>query len=628
MRTNITTFLAILLTVLLCNLSKAFTRHDSSSDPEMQRLLKKLVAVLEKEHIPGLMISIVKKDSILFSGGLGYADLEQKIMVNANTQFHLASVTKFFVAMGIQILISEGRLDLNDRLHDIAPEIPFTNPWESTNPVRIVHLLEHTAGFEDIHVSKMVNTERIPQKGIDAIQSVKSSFTSRWKPGERTSYSNPGYNILGYIIEKISKRPWNEFLKLRLLDPLGMQHTTFDLSGNSHISFAKGYDFSAGKFKPLPLYGPSSNGASSALVSDASDMSRFLHYLLTADENSNILKSKDLDEMERVHSTLASKRGLQTGYALGNDLFPNNKKIPLRGHNGKGEGIVSWIFFNRQKGVAYAISANANVNLYPVSQLIEEYLTQDVSAPILSSVELDGHEIEPMLGYYQFLNPKNERWEFHKRIFGGIRLLSVAGDKLIVDRGYGQIDSLIHMGNKIFRVKGDIIPSVVVGTDDDGRPFFHGYGNGFYRKAPYGPVLLQKTLIYLGLIAALLSMIYTVVGIPMALLRKISLIDLCLVLLPSLGMIAFFVSFRLLGKTEAVSKELLTYMNMTSFSIFAGMLFLGISVAVAACLLYRRWMKIGKKWIKIALAFNTIFLFYLVVLFAVHGWIGIPVWLM
>src|SRR5690606_21891869 len=116
---------------------------------ETDQLLREIYTVLRKAHIPGLLISIVKKDSILFSGGLGYADLEQKIKVDHTTQFHLASITKFFVAMGIQKLIALGQLDLNDRLQAIAPEIPFSNKWESTHPVRLVHLLEHTAAFED-----------------------------------------------------------------------------------------------------------------------------------------------------------------------------------------------------------------------------------------------------------------------------------------------------------------------------------------------------------------------------------------------------------------------------------------------------------------------------------------------
>lgn len=629
MNKHITSILILVFMVLLCNMVNAQLQHDDSSAPAIEQLFKKIDTVLQKEHMPGLMISIVKKDSILFSGGLGYADLEQRIPVDSTTQFHFASVTKFFVAMGIQKLITEGKLKLDDRLRAIAPEIPYTNRWESTHPVRLVHILEHTAGFEDIALNKMINMTGKPLTGIEAIQAQKNSLTSRWKPGEMMSYSNPGYNILGYIIEKVSGVPWNSYIQQTLFKPLVMNSTLFDLSGESRQTYAKGYDFRNGSYTLLPFYMPSSNGASSALVSNASDMAKFMHYLLHVDENSdNLLHEHDFIEMEKIHSTLASQKGLQTGYALGNDLFPNNKKVTFRGHNGKGEGFSSWIFFNREAGLAYAISTNCNAILWPVSQVIEDFLTKNMEAPKMLTVKIDQSKIEPMLGYYQFMNPKNERWEFHRRIFGGIKLLSIDADKLIVDRGSGQIDSLIHMGKGIFRLKGDIIPSSVVGHDHEGRPFFQGYGNSFYSKTPYLPILLQKIPIYLGLIAALLSIIYAIVGIPLALFKKIKIIDLCLVLLPSLGIVCFLASYRLLGVTDAIHKELFTSANATSISIFAGMLFFGISVVITSYLLYKRWWQIGRKWMKFALAFNTIFLFYLVVLFSVHGWIGIPIWSM
>lgn len=623
-------FLTMFCILLSRDMVSAQLQGDDSRTPAINKLVKKIDSVLQKEHIPGLMISIVKKDSILFSGGLGYADLEQKIPVDSTTQFHFASVTKFFVAMGIQKLIAEGKLKLNDRLQVIAPEIPYTNKWESRHPVKIVHLLEHTAGFEDITLNKMINMTGKPLTGIKAIQAQKNSLTSRWKPGEMMSYSNPGYNVLGYIIEKVSGVPWNAYIQQSLFKPLEMNSTLFDLSGENRPTYAKGYDFRNGSYTLLPFYMPSSNGASSALVSNASDMSKFMYYLLNGGENAryNLLHEHDFIEMEKVHSTLASQNGLQTGYALGNDLFPNNKKITFRGHNGKGEGHVSWIFFNREAGLAYTISANCNTNLWPVSQVIEDFLTRDIDYPVMNSAIIDKSKIEPMLGYYQFMNPKNERWEFHRRIFGGIKLLSIDADKLIVDRGSGQIDSLMHVGNGIFRLKGNIIPSFIIGHDNEGRPFFQGYGNSFYSKTFYLPILLQKIPIYLGLIAALLYIIYAIVGIPLALFKKIKIIDLCLVLLPSLGVVCFLTSYRLLGVTDAVHKELFTSANATSISIFAAMLFFGISIVISAYLLYRRWPQISKKWIKFALAFNIIFLFYLVVLFSIHGWIGIPIWSM
>ena len=601
----------------------------TKSNSNINQLYRRLDTVLQKEHIPGLLVAIVKKDSILYSGGLGYANLNQRLPVERHTQFHFASVTKFFVAMGIQQLVANGKLKLNDRIRDIAPEIPFDNHWEATDPVRVVHLLEHTAGFDDVQLNSMVDiSKKKSLAGIDAIKAVSNSLTVRWRPGTIMSYSNPGYNVLGYIIEKLSGMPWNRYLKEQIFLPLNMHSSLFDLDGTHSPSFAIGYDFQNGHHRPMPFYRPSGNGAGSALVSNAEDMAKFMLYLLNGSTDSRLLDNAGLKEMETIHSTLASRAGLQTGYALGNDLFPNNKKVSLRGHNGKGEGFVSWLFFNREAGIAYAIAANSIVNMWPISQAIEEFLTRGISVPKPVSLPINEQKIKPLLGYYQFMNPKNERWEFYKRIFGGIELTAVSKDRLVVKKENGQLDSLVHVGNGIFRLKDDILPAFVLAKDPFGQPFFQGYGNSFYRKVPRASVLIQKMPIYLGLMAILIYLIFSLIGIFLTLFRKMKLIDLGIPLLPIVGTCCFLAAYRLMGQTDASHKELFVSFNETSFSIFLGMLLFAILVVVSSLLLYSRWSRLNPLWLRLFLAFNNFFLCYLVALLSINGWIGVPIWMM
>src|SRR5690606_29006051 len=120
----------------------------------------------------------------------------------------------------------------------------------------------------------------------------------------------------------------------------------------------------------------------------------------------------------------------------------------------------------------------------------------------------------------------------------------------------------------------DIIPSFIIAKDSEGNPFVQGYGNSFYSKSSNGPIFIQQLLIYLGMIAAVLTFIYAVLGIPLAWLKKISLNELFLAVLPALGVLSFFGAYRLMSFTDAVQKELFTTMNWTTFCIFFGMLFL------------------------------------------------------
>ncbi|GAA0884611.1 MULTISPECIES: serine hydrolase domain-containing protein [Sphingobacterium] len=626
---NLKTFYLAMFIVAIYFTASAQVNTATKSDSNISQLYRRLDTVIQNEHIPGLLVAIVKKDSILYSGGLGYADLKQRLPVEHQTQFHFASVTKFFVAMGIQQLVAKGKLKLNDRIRDIAPEIPFDNHWEATDPVRVVHLLEHTAGFEDVQLNSMVDlSKKKPIIGIEAIKAVSNSLTVRWRPGTMMSYSNPGYNVLGYIIEKVSGMPWDKYLKEQIFSPLNMHNSLFDIDGAHRPSCATGYDFQNGKYRPMPFYSPIGNGAGSALVSTAEDMAKFMLYLLNGNADSRLLDNAGLKEMETIHSTLASHAGLQTGYALGNDLFPNNKKVSLRGHNGKGEGFVSWLFFNRKTGIAYAIAANSIVNMWPISQAIEEFLTRDISPQKPISLPIDDKKIKPLLGYYQFMNPKNERWEFYRRIFGGIELTTTSKDRLVVKKENGQLDSLVHVGNGIFRLKDDILPAFVLARDPDGQPFFQGYGNSFYRKVPRVSVLIQQIPIYLGLTAILIYLIYSLIGIFLTLFRKVKLIDLGIPLLPIIGTCCFLAAYRLMGQTDASHKELFTSFNGTSFFIFLGMLLFAILVAVSSLLLYYRWSRLSPLWLRLFLAFNNFFFCYLVALLSVNGWIGVPIWMM
>ncbi|NQD70824.1 serine hydrolase [Sphingobacterium shayense] len=626
---NLKIFYLAMLIVASYFTASAQVSTATKSNSNITQLYRRLDTVLQKEHIPGLLVAIVKKDSILYSGGLGYANLNQRLPVERHTQFHFASVTKFFVAMGIQQLVANGKLKLNDRIRDIAPEIPFDNHWEATDPVRVVHLLEHTAGFDDVQLNSMVDiSKKKSLAGIDAIKAVSNSLTVRWRPGTIMSYSNPGYNVLGYIIEKLSGMPWNRYLKEQIFLPLNMHSSLFDLDGTHSPSFAIGYDFQNEHHRPMPFYRPSGNGAGSALVSNAEDMAKFMLYLLNGSTDSRLLDIAGLKEMETIHSTLASRAGLQTGYALGNDLFPNNKKVSLRGHNGKGEGFVSWLFFNREAGIAYAIAANSIVNMWPISQAIEEFLTRDISVPKPVSLPINEQKIKPLLGYYQFMNPKNERWEFYKRIFGGIELTAVSKDRLVVKKENGQLDSLVHVGNGIFRLKDDILPAFVLAKDPNGQPFFQGYGNSFYRKVPRASVLIQKMPIYLGLMAILIYLIFSLIGIFLTLFRKMKLIDLGIPLLPIVGTCCFLAAYRLMGQTDASHKELFVSFNETSFSVFLGMLLFAILVVVSSLLLYSRWSRLTPLWLRLFLAFNNFFLCYLVALLSINGWIGVPIWMM
>lgn len=92
-------------------------------------------ATLRKYHIPGVGIALVSKDSVIWTGGVGKADLATNRDVTADTMFRIGSITKGFVALSILKLQEEEKISLDAKIADLAPEIPMVNPWERTDPV-------------------------------------------------------------------------------------------------------------------------------------------------------------------------------------------------------------------------------------------------------------------------------------------------------------------------------------------------------------------------------------------------------------------------------------------------------------------------------------------------------------
>jgi len=116
----------------------------------LEELQARIAEVLEETETPGVGLALVGRDEVLFTGGIGVADRETGEPVTADTVFRIGSIGKSFVALAALILVEEGLLDLDTPVRELAPEIEFDNPWRDTDPVRVVHLLEHTTGWDDL----------------------------------------------------------------------------------------------------------------------------------------------------------------------------------------------------------------------------------------------------------------------------------------------------------------------------------------------------------------------------------------------------------------------------------------------------------------------------------------------
>jgi D-alanyl-D-alanine carboxypeptidase len=173
---------------------------------------------MKRQHIPGLSFAIVKNGEVIHAQGYGLANVELNVAATPETVYHLASISKTFTAMGIMLLIEEGKVRLSDKITRYFDNIP--DAWTG---ITIWHLLTHTSGL--VHESKATDEEYWKDTTDQEVIRTAIGAPLRFLPGEQAAYSNLGYQLLGMIMHKVSEKPYAAFLKDRIFTPLGMTAT-------------------------------------------------------------------------------------------------------------------------------------------------------------------------------------------------------------------------------------------------------------------------------------------------------------------------------------------------------------------------------------------------------------------
>jgi N-acyl-D-amino-acid deacylase len=196
-------------------------------------------ALMQTYKIPGGAIAVVRDGKLLYARGFGYADVENKTPVQPDALFRIASVSKTLTGAAIMKLVEEGKLNLDDR---VAPFIAYLTPapgatvdprWEQ---ITIRHLLDHAGGWDRDKPNggfDPIDRPLIAAAAVNAPAPASSETLIRYmkglpldfNPGEKFAYSNFGFIILGRVIERVSGMPYKEYVRIRVLEPVGANRT-------------------------------------------------------------------------------------------------------------------------------------------------------------------------------------------------------------------------------------------------------------------------------------------------------------------------------------------------------------------------------------------------------------------
>jgi len=195
-----------------------------SQTPSLRAQIDELFADRSHSDAPGLVAAVIQDGRIVYENAFGMADLERGVALTPRSVFEIGSVSKQFTAMCILLLEQDGKLSLDDDVRAYFPELP-----EYEHPITIRHLLHHTSGIRDIETLIPLagwhyTNYYTPSRQLELITRQKEL---NFIPGSRFLYSNSGYLLLAYMVERVSGQTLREFADERIFRPLGMRHTVF-----------------------------------------------------------------------------------------------------------------------------------------------------------------------------------------------------------------------------------------------------------------------------------------------------------------------------------------------------------------------------------------------------------------
>lgn len=484
-----------MLRLVLAVISLAFATSVFAKDPvptSIEELDKLLAKQFQDDAIPGAAVALVENGQVTFVKGYGVSDKGKGTSVTPDTVFRAASISKSFTAIAVMTAVQDGRASLHGRLKDLAPDVKFVNPWEDGDPVRLVHLVEHTTGWPDISL-RVLTTDGKGWPLLRGVQATSPEFVSRWKPGRFAVYNNAGPAVAGVILEKLTGKDFNTYMRERVLRPMGIATGDFDLTAELESRLSKSYDATGAETPFQHIILPPS-GSLDISVKELAQLVRFFLGRGTID-GSQILTPESVARIERGESTLASASGFANhNYGLGNAAFPD-KGAQFRGHNGGIDSFTSVYGYSVAANAGYVVLANGGGGVdigRPAAQLIQRYLTRNLAPKPTPIVTLDPAKLNAYAGLYRIVTPANTLIQPYQQVLG-LRWITASDGKLSMNG-----TEFLPTSENLFRRSDREAPTAAFVTDAEGTYRFSAF-DAAVREPVWRAVIIVATLALLVL---------------------------------------------------------------------------------------------------------------------------------
>jgi CubicO group peptidase (beta-lactamase class C family) len=312
-------------------------------------------AQLGPADVAGAVVVVVKDGKVLFGKGYGFADVEKRVPVDwQTTLFRPGSISKLFTWTAVMQLVEKGKLDLDA---DVNTYLDFKVPEAFGKPITLRDIMTHTPGYEDYAKDLIVGDAKMLVPLGDHLKTHQPRRI--FPPGSTPAYSNYATAMAGYIVERVSGKPFAEYVDENILGPLGMTHASFrqPLPAALEPSMSKGYKVGSDKAKDFEIVVPSPAGALSA---SGADMARFMiaHLQNGTYEGAQILAP---ETAKLMHARQRGKSDATDGMALGfYEESRNGHRII--GHGGDTNWFHSDLHLIPDANVGFFVSYNSGGN--------------------------------------------------------------------------------------------------------------------------------------------------------------------------------------------------------------------------------------------------------------------------
>jgi len=326
-------------------------------------------------------LTLAKDGNVLYSHSFGYRYVNgaEKIPGDAATKYRIASITKTYTAVMIFQLVDEGKLKLSDTLDRFFPQIP------NATTITIAHILNHRSGIHDLEVDgSWAMRPRTKEEVVARIAQGQPDF----EPDAKFKYSNPGYILLGQIVEKVGGKPYQDALKERITSKIGLAETyslaigQTDVRRNEAVSY--GYLDGWKEAKEMDFSVP---GGAGAIVATTSDMAKFIQAVFDL----KLISANSLKQMTTMRD----------GEGMGMIPFSFAGKT-MYGSTGGSGSSGAWLAYDPEEKLALAYATNMKIYTVAniVSGIFDIYWHRPFEIPTFDPVDVSPEILDRYVGVY------------------------------------------------------------------------------------------------------------------------------------------------------------------------------------------------------------------------------------